>query len=409
MNVRLTTLIFCLAFGVQAAIAQDAANVSRQMELGGSAPSPQQMSAGAELPGGGLEDFSSGLPTNLLSRIAQTAVSEPAGTSRSAKDAQIYRNISPSVVLIVSKDGLGSGSLLGSTGTVLTNYHVVKGNSTVAVVFKPAAEGTRPTRDDMKVGQVVKYDEIADLALVRVSDVPLGRAPIRLGSNDEISVGADVHAIGHPTGEAWTYTTGVISQYRMGYIWSAEDKIKHKADIIQTQTPINPGNSGGPLVSDSGTLIGVNSFKAQGEGLSFAVSVDNVKQFLSRSDNRTAETAVVAKKAGCVAQAFAKFRNKANNATVTPYDLLCTGKTNSEYIVPDMPTDPILLRVDRNGDGNGDVVFFDLKRRGKWDVSWWDEDYSGHWSLVGYHDDGTLKPTRFESYAVYEKRMASNQ
>ena len=26
-----------------------------------------------------------------------------------------------------------------------------------------------------------------------------------LGSEKEIEIGADVHAIGHPTGEAWTY------------------------------------------------------------------------------------------------------------------------------------------------------------------------------------------------------------
>jgi S1-C subfamily serine protease len=77
--------------------------------------------------------------------------------------------------------------------------------------------------------------------------------------------------IGHPTGEAWSYTTGVISQYRQNYEWQAEgNSIRHRADIIQTQTPINPGNSGGPLLSDSSNLIGVNSFKSGGEGLNFA-------------------------------------------------------------------------------------------------------------------------------------------
>ena len=97
----------------------------------------------------------------------------------------------------------------------------------------------------------------------------------------------DVHAIGHPTGEAWTYTTGVISQYRQAYEWQVEDDpIKHRADIIQTQTPINPGSSGGPLFGDSSSLIGVNSFKAGGEGLNFAVSVDEVRKFLARSGNR---------------------------------------------------------------------------------------------------------------------------
>ena len=68
-----------------------------------------------------------------------------------------------------------------------------------------------------------------------------------------------------------------------------------------------------------------------------------------------------------------------------------------------------LKRSDRNGDGKADVIFFDLKRRGKWDISFWDEKYSGEWTLVGYHDDGTLKASRFESYSAYQKRLASNQ
>ena len=28
-------------------------------------------------------------------------------------------------------------------------------------------------------------------------------------------------------------------------------------------------------------------------------------------------------------------------------------------------------------------------------------------ALIGYHDDGNLKPTRFESYAEFQKRTAS--
>ncbi len=67
----------------------------------------------------------------------------------------------------------------------------------------------------------------------------------------------------------------------------------------------------------------------------------------------------------------------------------------------------IVLRVDRNNDGQVDLIIFDFKRRGKWDLSFWDENFEGHWSLVGYHDDGSLTPTRFESYAEFQKRMAS--
>jgi hypothetical protein len=298
--------------------------------------------------------------------------------------------------------------LVSTSGEIITNWHVVSGHTDVAVIFKPMAEGKKPTRDEIKLGRVVRYDEVADLALVRVSEIPQGTNPIRLGDSSEIAVGMDVHAIGHPTGEAWTYTKGVISQYRQAYEWKARnDPIAHKADIIQTQTPINPGNSGGPLISDSGGLIGVNSFKEAGEGLNFAVSVDDVRKFLARPANRIAREHKTKGGEECTLKELSRFRNTNNDANVISYDMFCTGKDNAEYVVPDKMSEAIFLRLDRNGDGNVDAVVFDFKRSGKWDLSFWDEKFDGHWTLVGYHEDGSLKPSRFESYAEFQKRTAS--
>ena len=323
---------------------------------------------------------------------------------------QLYRTISPSVVYVANKEGFGSGSLVDASGNILTNWHVVNGYAYVAIIFKPAVEGKEPTRDETKLGRVVKYDEVADLALVEASEVPTGRVPIRLGDSSEIAVGADVHAIGHPEGQSWTYTTGVISQYRQGYGWEGKgDAIKHKGDIIQTQTPINPGNSGGPLLADSGHLIGINTFKATGgEGLNFAVSVDEVKKFLARPASRLAqEHQKPQSKVECKPKELSTFRNKENNATVVSFDMFCTGKDSGEYVTPDAQDQAIFLRLDRKGDGKVDAIIFDFKRRGKWDLSFWDENFEGHWTLVGYHDDGSLKPSRFESYADFQKRTAS--
>ena len=112
----------------------------------------------------------------------------------------------------------------------------------------------------------------------------------------------------------------------------------------------------------------------------------------------------------CKPKVLSKYRSADNTGQITSLDMFCDGKASGEYVVPDKPSAPIFLRVDRNGDGKADVIFFDLKRSGKWDISWWDDKYSGQWSLVGYHDDGTLKPSRFESYADYRKRtLASRQ
>jgi hypothetical protein len=259
----------------------------------------------------------------------------------------------------------------------------------------------------MRTGRVVKVDTLADLALIQVGDFPRDRNPIRLGDSSDINVGADVHAIGHPTGEAWTYTKGVISQYRLGFEWTGDDGMgKHKADVVQTQTPINPGNSGGPLLGDSRTLIGVNSFKnANAEGLNFAVSVDDVKKFLAREGSRQLEAK--SNKSACQPREVSRFRNQENNANVIAYDLNCTGRVNADYIIPDNASDAVMLTLDRNGDGRPDVIFFDLQRRGKWDLSFWDNDFKGYWTLVGYHKDGSLEPSSYESYDTFQKRMAS--
>ena len=243
---RTIALTLLLLFEGSRAFAQSApfsSDFSTQMALHGATGT---LSAAPSLNLLSLDEYASDLPVNQLSRFANAAASEDFGGTRSAKDAQLYRAIAPAVVLITNKDGFGSGSLIDVRGDILTNWHVVSKYEFVGVIFKPAVEGKEPTRDDIKVARIVSYDQVADLALIKANEVPTGRNPIRLGNSSDIAVGIDVHAIGHPKGETWTYTTGIISQYRQGYEWQAQnDSIKHHADIIQTQTPINPGNSGG--------------------------------------------------------------------------------------------------------------------------------------------------------------------
>jgi S1-C subfamily serine protease len=404
MNTYLLACVFIVGTGSTLAFAEKLptppASLPKEIQTQGT-PLKAALQPASPLTLGGIE---SDIPAAQLLEIAQQPVQDSGTFTRSARDVEIYRTLSPSVVEVRTKDGLGSGSLVSTSGEIITNWHVVNGSTLVAVVFKPAIEGVKPGPDDMKLGRVVKYDPVADLALVKVMEIPTGRTPIRLGDSSEIVVGADVRAIGHPRGNDWSYTKGIISQYRRGFEWAYDDKTQHKADVIQTQTPINPGNSGGPLLSESGTLIGVNAFgKGESEGLNFAVSVDNVRKFLAEPAKPIPQTS----ENSCEPKEMSRFRNRENNAAVSSYDLNCSGKANANYIVPDRKTDPIVLTLDRNGDGRQDVIFFDFKRRGKWDLSFWDAKFEGRWTLVGYHDDGSLQPTRFERYDDFQKRLAA--
>ncbi|MBV9426094.1 MAG: serine protease [Bradyrhizobiaceae bacterium] len=410
MKIRVAFAIVCGFFTAGPAIGQELNAIPqrpRAMEQPGAPLSKESPRPEVNLPIEQLGDTVDNLPLAELRRISKHPITEASSRTRSAKDADLYKTISPSVVLIVTKTALGSGSLIGRFGEVLTNYHVVRGYSDVGVVFKPTTEGASPTKDDVLTGHVVKYDEIADLALVKVAEAPVGASFLRLGDSSDISVGLDVHAIGHPIEQIWTYTKGIISQYRLGYEWQPENGVKHKADVIQTQTPINPGNSGGPLFGDTGTLLGVNSFSKTGEGLNYAVSVDDVKRFLARSGNRVAEvTRAPPPKAKCEPKLVSRWRSKEENATIEGYDSICAGKIDATLTYFDDQSRPLQLDMDRNHDGRFDVEFWGNRGGSKWMISFWDDKFVGRWTLVGYHDDGSLKPSRFESYAAYRKRLA---
>ncbi|MFZ5783897.1 MAG: S1C family serine protease [Pseudomonadota bacterium] len=336
---------------------------------------------------------------------------EPPLRMRGARDIELYRRLSPSVALVVTEGGAGSASLIGikspvfatKGGVLLTNAHVVGDASEVGVIFKPQNAGQKVTSAEMVRGRVKKVDPIRDLALIEVERVPANTTPVELGDMKGVEVGADVHAIGHPEGQSWTYTKGLVSQIRPGYEWqTSASGPKHVADVIQTQTPINPGNSGGPLLDDSGRMIGVNSFKhSTGENLNFAVSVGEVEKFLAAArDGAYDPQTTVAASTSCTPKVVFEGRAADGKGFIRDVDMKCSGRVDASLFVPDDKSQPVVLSFDANGDGKADGWVFDDDRDGKWDYSLWDEDFDGKPDLVGHHPDGKAKPTRFERYVA---------
>lgn len=370
-------------------------------------PLPPAGDAAQPVPGAdkyALDGSATALPgrSGLASILERADRPDPPLRLRGAKEIELYRTLVPSVALIVADDREGSGSLIAMkslmatnrSGTLLTNAHVVGDAREVAVIFKPQKEGEKIGRAHAIRGRVAKIDAERDLALVEIETVPAHAVTIPLGSMSEAQVGADVHAIGHPEGQTWTYTKGLISQVRPGYKWGP-----HKADVIQTQTPINPGNSGGPLIGDNGKMIGVNSFKAPGEGLNFAVAVNEVEKFLAAARDGAYEPKVAAAEASsCAPKVVFEGRAKDNTAFIRTVDMDCSGKATAALIVPDDKSKPIEFRLDTNKDGKTDAWIVDDDRDGKWDVSYWDTDFDGKPDLIGHHPDGEPKPTRMEKY-----------
>jgi hypothetical protein len=303
------------------------------------------------------------------------------------------------VVIVFTKEGLGSGSFISSDGTILTCYHVVAGYSKVGIIPKPAEEGAKPDPNSALIADVIKTDQVSDLALLKLEQ-PIANiaAPLSLGDFSKVSVGDDVHAIGHPTGETWTYTKGYVSQIRRAYQWTAEDGLAHTADVIQTQTPINPGNSGGPLLNSTGALIGVNAFKDTGEGLNFAVGSDEILEFTHRHGNRVAKIASTTP--DCKPQVLFEGRNSDNSASIRQTDIQCHGKPDLTLVVPDDQTRPIYILVTTSETDMPDGVILSLHRDGNWNISYWDSKRTGKWDTIGYHPDGKIAPSSFGPYVA---------
>lgn len=217
--------------------------------------------------------------SQILLKRSSTDFSAFSEVKRSSA-ASLYQRALPSVVKVLTNDGSGTGVIISNqdNGYLITNHHVIDGYRQVGLVF-----GHDQNNEKVTLGSVVKFDQIKDLALIAIDTKVPGLVPIERSSSG-INIGDDVHAIGHPLGNDWTYTRGYVSQIRKKHAWQSKLGVSHVADVIQTQTPINPGNSGGPLLNASGQLVGINSFgDTSAQGINFAIKNDSVEEFLSSS------------------------------------------------------------------------------------------------------------------------------
>ena len=159
------------------------------------------------------------------------------------------------------RQGQGSGFIITSDGTILTNAHVVADASELTVKLSD--------RREFK-GKVLGVDRRADIAVVKID--ASGLPTVKLGDPSKLKVGEWVAAIGSPFGLENTVTAGIVSAKSRslpdeGYV-----------PFIQTDVAINPGNSGGPLFNMAGEVVGINSqiYSRTGGymGLSFSIPID---------------------------------------------------------------------------------------------------------------------------------------
>ena len=173
---------------------------------------------------------------------------------------------------------LGSGVIVSPDGLVLTNNHVVAGESgRISLRQLPAVSVALTDKREVRA-TIVGVDPATDLALLKID---AGRLPtIPWGDSSKLKVAEWVLAIGNPFQLNQTVTLGIVSA-----LGRTNVGISAYEDFIQTDAAINPGNSGGALVNARGELVGINTaiFSQSGgyQGVGFAVPSNLARRIVS--------------------------------------------------------------------------------------------------------------------------------
>lgn len=169
----------------------------------------------------------------------------------------------------------GSGFIIKSDGTIVTNYHVIDGASYAKVTLEDGRQ-----YDVDKVLAASREHDLAILKLKNASDLPV----VALGDSGKLSPGDEIIAIGSPGGLQLqnTITEGIVSGFRPTSRLASNEK------DIQISASISHGSSGGALFNSLGQVVGVTyAGSEQVTNANFAIPINELTPFLSQNINKT--------------------------------------------------------------------------------------------------------------------------
>ncbi len=198
------------------------------------------------------------LCVSSVAALAQTQVSSLPTPN------EIFKEVSPAVVLIEVEDGAGSGFIVSTDGKIVTNFHVIEHTRRATV---------RLTNGDAYDSvEVVDVDKRKDIAVLKIKAVDL--PTVHLGESKTLETGTPVFSISNPLGDKDlknTFSSGIVSGVR-------ESDGYH---LVQITAAISPGSSGSPVLDGHGNVIGIAKGNVPGgQQLNFCIPIDYVKGLL---------------------------------------------------------------------------------------------------------------------------------
>jgi S1-C subfamily serine protease len=237
--------------------------------------------------------------TTIIREEAAPSSSAPASFQTGTRESinEIYRASAPGVVHIETtlrapqssdffgnpfgtttqtERALGSGFVIDRAGHIVTNYHVVRGATSIQVSF---------SNNERYRAKLVGSDPSTDIAVLKVDVQTSALKALPFGNSDAVRVGDQVIAIGNPFGLDRSVTAGIVSAVQRRIEAPNNLSIAH---VIQTDAALNHGNSGGPLLNAQGQVIGVNAQIETGGttegnvGIGFAIPINTVKDVVAQ-------------------------------------------------------------------------------------------------------------------------------
>ena len=223
-----------------------------------------------------------------LATPSSTSLRPPKSTTttliRATGDAKaIARKLGPSVVGVTAvlsrsrtetREALGTGVVYSATGLIITNNHVITGESAT-----PSARITVTLSNGKTLAAtLVGRDPTTDLAVLRVRAHGLFPAVFRTDLS-ALAVGDFAVAMGNPRILAHPVVSGHVTAFLHHVRYKGLSGVH---DVVESDVPLAHGNSGGPLADALGRVIGIDAAEVVGEKAAVTLPSDLVIRIVKR-------------------------------------------------------------------------------------------------------------------------------
>jgi S1-C subfamily serine protease len=199
--------------------------------------------------------------------------SESAATPATAAQEKGVVTIDTVIGYDQSQQAAGTGMVLTSDGTVLTNNHVIQGATSIAV--------TDETTGKQYTADVVGADATNDVAVLKLRDAS-GLSTVTLDDDGGASTGDVITDVGNAEGTGdLVAATGTVTATDQDIQVQSESGTGTESltGLLQLAAQVVSGDSGGPVLDSEGEVVGMATAASSGTAdvTGFAIPISTAK------------------------------------------------------------------------------------------------------------------------------------